>query len=62
MMPANLASRLGLEQSWQRQLQVPAGANSIADQQIHVHQSNPHEYVEVVSTQKRNNEATGNEE
>ncbi len=59
---ANMASQVGLEQAWQRQLQVPAGAGSIVDQQIHVHQSDPHEYVEIIATLKRKNVETGKEE
>ncbi|QDT12192.1 PQQ-binding-like beta-propeller repeat protein [Stieleria marina] len=61
-MSANLASRMGLETAWQRQIQVPAGAASIVDQQIYVHQSEPHEYVEVVATMKRPDAETGKEE
>jgi outer membrane protein assembly factor BamB len=49
-MSDNIARRLGLEQAWQRQIQVPAGASSIVDQQLHVENTEPREYVEIVST------------
>ncbi|WP_197231191.1 outer membrane protein assembly factor BamB family protein [Novipirellula artificiosorum] len=42
------AARLGLEIAWRRQLEAPAGAQSIADQQIYVHSTSPDEFVEVV--------------
>ena len=52
LLPPHLASQLGLEQAWSRQLHVPAGAQSIVDQQIYVHQDNQREYVEVVGGPK----------
>lgn len=47
LMPPNIASELGLSEAWRRYVQVPAGAQSIEDQQIYVHKGNPHEYVEI---------------
>ena len=47
MMPGHVASRLGLTEAWKRYVAVPAGAQSIADQQIVVHAANPREYVEI---------------
>lgn len=48
LMSPQLAARLGLEEAWRRQTSVPAGVDSIVDQQIIVHEANPREYVEVV--------------
>jgi hypothetical protein len=48
LMPPHVASRLGLEQSWRRQMHVPAGAQSIVDQQLFVHFEDQREYVEIV--------------
>ena len=49
-MPPQVASQLGLEQAWYRQMSVPAGAQSIVHQQIYVHVENPREFVEVVGS------------
>ncbi|QEF97060.1 outer membrane biogenesis protein BamB [Stieleria maiorica] len=49
LMSPQTASRLGLEEVWRRQMRVPAGAGSIVDQQIIVHEADPREYVEVVT-------------
>lgn len=46
----NQASRLGLVETWQRQITLPAGASSIVDQQLYVHSNLVREYVEVVRT------------
>ena len=51
-MPPHVAARLGLEQAWARQMRVPAGAQSIVDQQVYVNEDDPHEYIEVVGTEK----------
>tara|TARA_R110002049_G_scaffold72490_6_gene187457 strand:+ start:174783 stop:176462 length:1680 start_codon:yes stop_codon:yes gene_type:complete len=48
-MPPHVAAQLGLEQAWIRHLYVPAGAQSIVDQQIVVHESNPHVFIEIVT-------------
>ncbi len=47
LLPPHIAAQLGLTESWRRYVQVPAGAQSIADQQIFVHQVDPREYVEI---------------
>ncbi len=47
LMPPHVASQLGLTEAWKRYVPVPAGAQSIAAQQLHVHLQNPREYVEV---------------
>ena len=44
--------QLGLTEAWARPVAVPAGAQSIADQQLFVHQENPREYVEIVMVPK----------
>ena len=49
-MSPQVAAQLGLEEVWRRQLQVPAGAQSIADQQIYVHDDDPIIYVELRQT------------
>lgn len=49
LMSPRTAARLGLEEVWRQQLSVPAGAQSIVDQQIIAHQSDPQEFVEVVA-------------
>ncbi len=48
LMSPSLAARLGLEEVWRRQMSVPAGSDSIVDQQLIVHEQNPRVYVEVV--------------
>ena len=45
LMSPTIASQLDLEQVWRRQLSVPAGAQSIVDQQIFVHLVNPVSYT-----------------
>ncbi len=47
LFPHSVASQLGMEEVWKRYLPVPAGADSIIDQQLYVNSENPHEYVEV---------------
>jgi outer membrane protein assembly factor BamB len=49
LMPPYVADQLGLEEAWSRHVYVPAGAQSIVDQQIFVHDANPHEYLEIVT-------------
>ena len=51
-MPPDVISNLGLEQAWARPMHVPVGAQSIADQELFVHQKNPHEFVEIVTIPK----------
>ena len=48
LMSPTIATQLGLEQVWRRQLSVPAGAQSIVDQQIFVHLVDQREYVEII--------------
>ena len=48
LMPPGVMRQLGLTQAWARPIQVPIGAQSLADQQLFVHQENPHQYVEIV--------------
>ncbi len=45
LMTPDAMARLGLAQAWARPVHVPAGAQSIRDQQLFVHEENPHEYV-----------------
>ena len=45
LMTPDAMSRLGLAQAWARPVHVPAGAQSIRDQQLFVHKKAPHEYV-----------------
>jgi outer membrane protein assembly factor BamB len=45
LMTPDALSRLGLTQAWARPVHVPAGAQSIRDQQLFVHEKAPHEYV-----------------
>ena len=47
LMPPTVAARLGLEEVWRKQLAVPAGTDSIVDQQIVVHKENQREFIEV---------------
>ena len=49
LMPVDIMQQLGLTQAWARPAPVPMGAQSIADQQLFVHQENPREYVEIVT-------------
>ena len=49
-MSPNVAAALGLEEVWRRQLQVRAGAQSIADQTLYVHEEDHIEYVELRQT------------
>ncbi len=46
------AARLGLVESWRRQMQVPAGAQSIVDQQLYVIKGTQLEFVEVTHAAK----------
>jgi outer membrane protein assembly factor BamB len=48
LMPPHVLQQLGLTQAWARPMQVPYGAQTIADQQLFAHQANPHEFVEIV--------------
>ena len=52
LMPPHVAAQLGLEEAWMRHVYVAAGAQSIVDQQIVVHEADPHEYVEIVKGEK----------
>ena len=52
LMPPHIMQQLGLTQAWARPVPVPAGAQSIADQQLFVHKENPREYVEIVMVPK----------
>ena len=45
LMTPDAMSRLGLAQAWARPVHVPAGAQSIRDQQLFVHEKAPHEYI-----------------
>lgn len=49
LMSPRTADRLGLEETWRRQMRIPYGASSIVDQQIIAHVENPREYIEVVA-------------
>ena len=48
LMTPDAMSSLGLSQAWARPVHVPAGAQSIRDQQLYVHDAKPHEYVQIV--------------
>ncbi len=50
LLTPNQAARLGLTESWRRQMQVSGGARSIIDQQVHVIQGNELEFVEVIES------------
>lgn len=50
LMPAGVAQRLGLIESWQRTISSPGGAAAIVDEQVFVHQKDPQIYVEVVES------------
>ncbi|PAY17327.1 serine/threonine protein kinase [Rhodopirellula sp. SM50] len=58
LMSPRTAVRLGLEEVWRRQMRIPAGAGSIVDQQIIVHEADPQEFVEVVSKATEGQEPT----
>ncbi|WP_197172324.1 outer membrane protein assembly factor BamB family protein [Novipirellula aureliae] len=49
------ASRLGLVEAWQRQITLPAGASSIVDQKLYVHNNLVREYIEVVRADDEEN-------
>jgi outer membrane protein assembly factor BamB len=49
LMTPDAMSRLGLAQAWARPVHVPAGAQSIRDQQLFVHEAKPHEYIIIVA-------------
>lgn len=57
LMSSQTAARLGLQEVWRKQMSVPAGRDSIVDQQIFVHQTNLREYVEVVGKAAEGQEA-----
>ena len=48
LMPPQVARELGLTQAWMRPINAPFGAQTITNQHLFVHQSNPHEYIEIV--------------
>ncbi len=48
LMSPSIMRQLGLTQAWARPIPVPAGAQTIADQQLFVHEENPKEFVEIV--------------
>ncbi|GAA5509695.1 PQQ-binding-like beta-propeller repeat protein [Novipirellula caenicola] len=58
---AQQATRLGLVEAWRRQTEVPAGVQSMVDQQIYVHAENPREYVEVVAVKSVPKPSNGGE-
>ena len=47
LIPPNIAEDLGLIESWSRPIASPAGAQSIVDQQLFVHEKDPDEFIEV---------------
>ncbi|MEO1615183.1 MAG: PQQ-binding-like beta-propeller repeat protein [Planctomycetota bacterium] len=49
LMSSTTARRLGLEEVWRRQMRVPAGSDSIVDQQVVAHTTNPEIFVQVVA-------------
>ena len=61
LMPPHIMQQLGLTQAWARPVPVPAGAQSIADQQLFVHQENPRELVEIVMVPKADASAAATE-
>ncbi|MGI9473694.1 MAG: PQQ-binding-like beta-propeller repeat protein [Rubripirellula sp.] len=61
LMPPSVMSELGLTQAWARPMHVPIGAQSIASQQLFVHQQNPREYVEIVTVPAEVPAAEGSE-
>ncbi len=52
LMAPHVAARLGLTEAWQRTIATPNGGSSIADQQLFVHDTNPHVYVEIIEGAK----------
>lgn len=54
LMTESTAARLGLTEAWRRQLPVPAGAQSIVDQQLFVDPGTPQKYVEVIRSDSGN--------
>ena len=52
LMPPDVAERLGLIEVWARPIAAPAGAQSIVDQQLFVHEKDPDEFVEIVAPAK----------
>ncbi|MEO1523979.1 MAG: PQQ-binding-like beta-propeller repeat protein [Planctomycetota bacterium] len=50
LMSPNAARRMGLEEAWQRQIRVPAGAASIVHQELIVHGDRAKEFVEIQGT------------
>ena len=57
LMSPNSAARMGLEEAWQRQLRVPAGAPSIVHQEIILHTDAPKEYVEILGKAEEGKQA-----
>lgn len=58
-MPAAIAERLGLVESWNRSLSSPIGLQSISDIELYVHPTRPHQYLEVVTPVKSMMSADG---
>ncbi|MFK8115288.1 MAG: PQQ-binding-like beta-propeller repeat protein [Rubripirellula sp.] len=57
--PPHVAKQLGLTQAWMRHVNVPTGVQSISDQQLFVHESEPNEYVEIVKAAAEGEEGEG---
>jgi outer membrane protein assembly factor BamB len=51
LMSPEVARQLGFTEAWRRPINAPFGAQSIADQQLFVHQTDPLEYIEIVSAE-----------
>lgn len=49
VMPSYVSANLGLAHAWSRTTATPYGEQSIADIQLYVHGTEPHQYVEIVS-------------
>ncbi len=50
LMKPDAASQLGLHRAWTGAIRSPSGVQSIADIQLVVHQSDPHQYLEIIYT------------
>jgi hypothetical protein len=50
VVPPQVAEQLGLVQAWFRHVQAPMGIQSIADLQLFVHEEDPNEYVEILTS------------
>lgn len=62
LLSPTMADRLGVTEAWRRPLSLPAGAQSIVDQQLFVDRSSPARFVEIVRKSAGKDDPSGDEQ